>query len=91
MVEDGKLTVVAGTGEPGFADGAANKAQFLAPRAIALGPEGRVYLVERGNHRVRLVHQGRVSTVAGSDEAGQQPSGATAPSTWPTAGTTRFA
>jgi hypothetical protein len=39
--------------------------------AIALGPEGRLYVADQNNHRVRVVTtQGEVATVAGAGTAG---------------------
>lgn len=62
---DGSLTTIAGTpGVPGADDGAA--ATFDRPSGIAVGPDGRVYVADTGNHTVRVIAlDGTVSTLAG--------------------------
>jgi len=61
-----EVSVLAGTGLPGFVDGPADVAQFNAPSGIALGPDGALYVTEVGNHRIRRVAtDGSVSTFAG--------------------------
>jgi sugar lactone lactonase YvrE len=67
----GRLTTLAGNGRAGFADGRGDAARFDRPVAIALGPEGRLYVADQNNHRVRVVTtQGEVATVAGAGTAG---------------------
>ncbi len=49
--------VAAGDGNPGFADGRGNVAQFAAPSSIAMGPGGIFYVLEReGGNRVRTLY-----------------------------------
>lgn|GEM_PF-6343276 len=70
---DGKLTVLAGTGEPGFGGdgGAAPEARLSSPSAVALLPRGGLLVADTGNHRVRWIHDdGSIETVAGSGEVG---------------------
>lgn len=48
----------------GFVDGPARKARFRNPSAIAVANDGTVYVVDSGNHAIRRVHDGMVSTLA---------------------------
>src|SRR6185369_781020 len=67
---DGNVTTLAG-GSEGFADGAGAAASFNTPSALALGPDGDLYVADTGNNRIRkITPDGRVSTVAGDGTAG---------------------
>jgi sugar lactone lactonase YvrE len=67
---DGNVTTLAG-GSEGFADGAGASASFNTPSALALGPEGNLYVADTGNNRIRrITPDGNVSTVAGDGTAG---------------------
>lgn len=67
---DGSVTTLAGGGE-GFADGAGAAASFNTPSALALGPDGNLYVADTGNNRIRkITPDGKVSTVAGNGTAG---------------------
>ncbi|MET3508217.1 stalk domain-containing protein [Halalkalibacter oceani] len=52
----------------GFADGAAHAARFHAPRGLAATADGGVVIADSLNHAVRYLHNGTVSTLAGSGE-----------------------
>jgi len=56
----GMLTLVAGTGEPGFSgDGQpATAAKLNFPSGVDVGTDGSVYIADHGNHRVRRVTPG---------------------------------
>jgi len=57
------VTTVAGTGEPGNADGAAQAAQFWMPHSVAIDGESNVHVADYGNNNLtRLIVQGSVST-----------------------------
>jgi hypothetical protein len=60
----GAVTVVAGCGL-GFADGPAAQARFSGPRGVAIAPDGTIYVADTGNHRIRVISNGVVSTLAG--------------------------
>jgi DNA-binding beta-propeller fold protein YncE len=60
------VSTLAGSGRPGFADGAAAEATFLFPSAVAVGPQGDVYVADGAAQRVRVVSAGAVRTLAGS-------------------------
>jgi guanyl-specific ribonuclease Sa len=60
-------STLAGSGRPGFADGAAATATFLLPAAVAIGPHGDVYVADAAAQRVRVVREAdrTVRTLAG--------------------------
>jgi DNA-binding beta-propeller fold protein YncE len=71
MIRDGQVTTVAGSGVPGYADGAALQAQFNHPTGLTISPNGgAIYVVDCGNHRIRMIRDGQVTTVAGSGVEG---------------------
>jgi sugar lactone lactonase YvrE len=71
VVSGGVVSTLAGTGVPGFANGAAGVAQFQNPYGVALDTAGNVYVADRGNHRIRMIDAaGNVSTFAGTGVAG---------------------
>ncbi len=53
---DGLVGTLAGSGVPGFVDGAAVKASFLSPSDVVVRPTGEVLVADRGNHRLRRLH-----------------------------------
>jgi len=69
---DGTVTTVIGRpGQPGFSDGAATSARLDTPSAVAVGPDGTIYLSDTGNHLIRKFAAGRLQTLAGiAGEAG---------------------
>jgi sugar lactone lactonase YvrE len=67
------ISTVAGNGEPGFAGdgGPATAARLNRPCAVAVDAEGQLYIADYHNARIRKVgHDGVISTLAGSGEAG---------------------
>jgi len=70
---DGTTEVVAGSGSPGFSgDGSqATAASLYSPQDVAVGPDGSIYIADRGNNRVRRVGpDGVIDTVAGTQSLG---------------------
>jgi len=68
---DGVVSTIAGTGRSGggrggFDDGTATSAQFKTPTGVAVDAAGNVYVADSGNHRIRMISNGQVSTIAGS-------------------------
>ena len=66
----GAVSTVAGNGEPGFADGSGAVARFCYPNDIVVDGEGTIVVADQGNHRLRKIMGGEVTTLAGSSEAG---------------------
>jgi sugar lactone lactonase YvrE len=67
------ITTVAGTGDERFtADGVpATESALALPSGVAVDGEGRIYIADTGNDRVRMVDTGGlISTVAGNGTAG---------------------
>ena len=55
----GKITTIAGTGEPGFSGdgGLAAEAKLASPYALALDGAGNLYVADLGNYRIRVLTQ----------------------------------
>lgn len=70
LLKDGHVSTVAGSGVAGFADGPALHAQLNGPSGLAAAPDGSIYISDAKNHRVRLLQNGELRTVAGSGVAG---------------------
>lgn len=51
----GAVTTIAGGGGTGYANGSGVDARFSSPRGIALGSDGRLYVADTGNHRIRVL------------------------------------
>jgi hypothetical protein len=73
------ITTIAGTGEAGFSgDGAAaTSAQINNVRDLELGPDGRLYLADSENHRIRAIDlsSGIIETVVGIGTNGEKGDG----------------
>lgn len=65
------ITTIAGDGMPGFADGPGDASQLNNPRDLEIGPDGRLYVADEHNHRVRAIDlaAGTITTIAGTGEA----------------------
>jgi DNA-binding beta-propeller fold protein YncE len=69
----GIITTVAGTGGHGFSGdgGPATSAEFRLPKAVAIGPDGSLYVADLQNERIRRISpQGVVTTIAGNGTVG---------------------
>ncbi|OWQ45493.1 hypothetical protein CDL60_19855 [Roseateles noduli] len=68
ITTDGTVTTIAGSrGQSGGVDGNGSAARFYFPSAIGIGPDGDLYVADRGNQVVRRVTtSGAVTTYAGT-------------------------
>jgi sugar lactone lactonase YvrE len=69
----GNISTVAGNGSGEYRGdgGLATNASLKSPYGIALSNEGRVYIADTGNHRIRMVDvDNSITTVAGSTDEG---------------------
>jgi sugar lactone lactonase YvrE len=55
ITSDGKVTTLAGSADTGAENGAGNDAQFDQPMGIAVGADGKVYIADTENHKIRLL------------------------------------
>jgi streptogramin lyase len=69
---DGSVSTIAGlAGSSGYVDANGSAARFNSPYAIALGPDGDLYVCDSANNRIRRVTvAGAVSTYAGDGNFG---------------------
>ena len=65
---NGEIETVAGVeNSSGFADGDAAKALFNAPIGVAVS-ENKIFVADTYNDRIRVIENGKVSTLAGGDK-----------------------
>lgn len=65
----GAVSTLAGTeGSAGSDDGDSANAKFFAPIGVAVTEEGKIYVADTYNDRIRLIENGRVSTIAGKEK-----------------------
>jgi sugar lactone lactonase YvrE len=70
VISGGQVTILAGTGNSGFADGPAASAQFHFPQGVEVDASGKVYVADSGNYRIRVISGGQVTTLAGCGTKG---------------------
>lgn len=68
----GIISTIAGTGTPGFSPDStpAASAQLNLPTALALDNANNLYVADTGNHRIRKISAGIITTVAGTGTQG---------------------
>jgi sugar lactone lactonase YvrE len=79
-MKSGTISTFAGDGRPGFGGdgGPATSAQMKDPIALQFGPDGRLYVCDIGNHRVRAIDlkTNVITTVCGNGQKAPTPDGA---------------
>ena len=71
------VSTYAGDGVQNFADGSSSTARFSSPRGMAVAADGRLFVADEFNHRIRVISAdgATVSTYAGSGNTGFSGSG----------------
>ena len=64
------INSIGGNGISGYLDGPELGSQFATPAAVAVDSKGNVYVADTVNHRVRMISNGTISTVAGDGTQG---------------------
>jgi uncharacterized protein (TIGR03437 family) len=81
ITPEGRTSVFAGTGQPGFSGdgGPALAAALNAPAGLAFDAQGTLYIADSANHRIRTIaSDGTIRTIAGSGIPGFSGDGKTA-------------
>lgn len=69
----GQVSTLAGNGVAGYRDGVAQQAQFNGPIGVAVAKDGKVYVTDTYNDKIRVIlPDGTVQTVAGGATPGYQ-------------------
>ena len=55
ITSGGKVTTIAGSSIPGFANGTGTAAQFNYPRGVAVDSSGNLYVADTCNNRIRII------------------------------------
>lgn len=67
VTSGGVVTTFAGVcGPGGYKDGSTTEALFKGLQDLAVDAAGNVYVTDNGNHRIRKISGGKVSTIAGN-------------------------
>ena len=71
-VHNKRICTIAGCGQAGYSgDGrSAKRSRLCKPSGVAVHKTGKMYIADTGNHRIRMVENGVISTVAGNGECG---------------------
>jgi sugar lactone lactonase YvrE len=64
------VTTFAGEGTGAFNDGPLLSAKFKSPTGVTVAADGTLLVADFGNHRIRKISDGLVSTIAGNDTSG---------------------
>ena len=64
------VTTFAGEGTGAFNDGPLLSAKFKSPTGVTVAADGALFVADMGNHRIRKISDGLVSTFAGNDTEG---------------------
>jgi hypothetical protein len=64
--DGGVVTLIAGRGKKGHVDGPAEAARFNCPSGVCVSPvDGALIVADTGNHAIRRIFRGHVTTIAG--------------------------
>jgi sugar lactone lactonase YvrE len=69
-IAGGVVTTLSGNGVAGFIDGVVGSAQFSNPQSLAVNSSGGVLVADTGNHSIRVISAGNVTTLAGDGSEG---------------------
>lgn len=71
ITPEGIVSTFAGIGleTGGYQDGAASEAKFNEPMGLVFDEKGGLYVADSGNHLIRYIFEGKVTTVAGKPTA----------------------
>src|SRR5689334_6290216 len=73
VTPQGEVSTIAGDGNAGYRDGPAAQARFNGPIGVAVDAQGKVYVADTYNDRIREIStDGQVSTLAGYDTPGYE-------------------
>jgi hypothetical protein len=61
----GNVITLAGSGFVAYKDGPVDQAQFAFPSSVAVASDGSIYVADAGNHCIRKIAAGQVTTFAG--------------------------
>lgn len=79
IAADGKISIVAGVeNRKGFADGQAANALFNGPIGVAVASDGAIFVADTYNDRIRIIENGVIRTLAGSNRGFADGAGSTA-------------
>lgn len=70
LIANGQVTTFAGTGVAGLIDGPAASAQLNNPHGLLIDPKGRLIVADTGNNCIRIIADGKVTTIAGTGVKG---------------------
>lgn len=73
-ISDGQIATIAGSGTQGFSGdgGAATAAELNEPSGLAANPDGRIFVADTANQRIRVISvAGVIATFAGTGVAGE--------------------
>jgi len=71
LTVDGKVETLAGTYNPGFANGENLQSSFNTPQHITMDSKGNIYITDSGNYVIRKIStDGMVTTFAGTGQKG---------------------
>lgn len=66
----GVVTTLAGNGTQGSLNAVDTLASFNGPTSVAVDGSGNVYVADDNNNQIRMISNGMVTTIAGSDSVG---------------------